>query len=159
MILGGIESMVNGVINGVNSIATAIKNLTTISWTNPVTKEVYQSNGIQLPTLQNVTLPRLATGGMVEAGQLFIANEAGPEMVGTMGGNTTVANNEQIISGIQQGVEIAVSQILAPYLSDIAQNTRETADKDFTVAIGDREIARANVRGQRSLGRSIISTV
>jgi hypothetical protein len=80
-------------------------------------------------------------------------------MVGTMGGNTTVANNEQIISGIQQGVEIAVSQILAPYLSDIAQNTRETADKDFTVAIGDREIARANVRGQRSLGRSIISTV
>jgi hypothetical protein len=158
MILGGIESMVNGVINGVNSIATAIKNLTTINWTNPITGTTYQSNGIQLPTLQNVTLPRLATGGMVEAGQLFIANEAGPEMVGTMGGNTTVANNEQIISGIQQGVEIAVSQILAPYLSDIAQNTRETADKDFSVNIGDREIARANVRGQRSLGRSIIST-
>jgi hypothetical protein len=159
MILGGIESMVNGVINGVNSIATAIKDLTTINWTNPITGTTYQSNGIQLPTLQNVTLPRLATGGMVEAGQLFIANEAGPEMVGTMGGNTTVANNEQIISGIQQGVEIAVSQILAPYLSDIAQNTRETADKDFSVNIGDREIARANVRGQRSLGRSIISTV
>ena len=159
MILGGIETMVNGVVNGVNSIATAIKNLTTINWTNPITGTTYQSNGIQLPTLQNVTLPRLATGGMVEAGQLFIANEAGPEMVGTMGGNTTVANNEQIISGIQQGVEIAVSQILAPYLSDIAQNTRETADKDFSVNIGDRDIARANIRGTRSLGRSIITTV
>ena len=159
MILGGIESMVNGVINGVNSIANAIKNLTTISWTNPFNGQTYQSNGIQLPTIQNITLPRLATGGMVEAGQLFIANEAGPEMVGTMGGNTTVANNEQIVSGIQRGVEIAVSQILAPYLADIADNTRETAKKDFSVNIGDREIARANVRGQRSLGRSIISTV
>ena len=76
-----------------------------------------------------------------------------------MGGNTTVANNEQIISGIQQGVEIAVAQILAPYLKDIAENTRETANKDFSVNIGDRDIARANIRGQRSMGRTIITTV
>lgn len=157
-ILGGIETLVNGVIGGLNTMINALNSLsfTVPDWVPEIGGQTFSLN---IPTIATVTLPRLATGGMVEAGQLFIANEAGPEMVGTMGGNTTVANNEQIVSGIQQGVEIAVSQILAPYLSDIAQNTRETADKDFSVNIGDREIARANTRGQRSLGRSIISTV
>ena len=158
-IIGLVEGMVNAIINGVNKIATDIKEFTTFSWTNPLTGTTHSSSGIQLPTLTALSIPRLATGGMVEAGQLFMANESGPEMVGQMGGNTTVANNEQIISGIQQGVEIAVSQILAPYLSQIAENTRETANKDFSVNIGDRDIARANVRGQRSLGRTIITTV
>ena len=45
-----------------------------------------------------------ADGGFVSAGQLFVAREAGPEMVGTIGGNTAVANNDQIVAGIQSGV-------------------------------------------------------
>ena len=45
-----------------------------------------------------------ASGGFVEAGQMFIAREAGPEMVGTMGGRTAVANNDQIVAGIAGGV-------------------------------------------------------
>ena len=157
-ILSGIETMANGVVNGVNTIINALNglNFTVPSWVPGFGGKTFS---FDIPTVATVSLPRLATGGMVEAGQLFIANEAGPELVGSMGGNTTVANNEQIVSGIQRGVEIAVSQILAPYLSDIAQNTRETADKDFSVNIGDRDIARANIRGTRSLGRSIISTV
>ena len=43
-------------------------------------------------------------GGFPDAGQLFIANEAGPEMVGTMGSRTAVANNGQIVTGIREGV-------------------------------------------------------
>ena len=42
-------------------------------------------------------------------------------------------------------------------LSEIAQNTRETADKDLT--IGDRDIARANIRGKQSIGYSSLITV
>lgn len=49
-----------------------------------------------------------ATGGFPTSGELFIANEAGPEMVGTMGGKTAVANNDQIVAGISQGVYSAV---------------------------------------------------
>lgn len=49
-------------------------------------------------------------GGFLEKGQLFIAREAGPELVGTMGGQTAVANNEQIVSGIQYGVAQANSE-------------------------------------------------
>ena len=48
-----------------------------------------------------------ATGGFPPEGQLFIAREAGPEMVGTMGGHTAVANNDQIVEGIAAGVKSA----------------------------------------------------
>lgn len=40
----------------------------------------------------------------IPAGDLFVANEAGPELVGRMNGKTTVANQDQIIAGITQGV-------------------------------------------------------
>ncbi len=42
-----------------------------------------------------------------EVGQLFIAREAGAEMVGSIGGRTAVANNDQIVEGIYQGVAAA----------------------------------------------------
>ncbi len=52
-------------------------------------------------------IPYLASGGTVNDGQLFVARESGPEMVGTMGGSTTVANNDQIVEGIASGVASA----------------------------------------------------
>lgn len=45
-----------------------------------------------------------ADGGFPTQGQLFMARESGPELVGTMGGQTAVANNDQIVAGIQNGV-------------------------------------------------------
>ncbi len=51
-----------------------------------------------------------ANGGIFDFGQLFIAREAGPEMVGTIGGNTAVANNDQIVEGIKGGVAQANSE-------------------------------------------------
>ena len=55
---------------------------------------------------------KYASGGVVNTGQMFIAREAGPEMVGTIGGHTAVANNQQIVDGIASGVYSAVSQAL-----------------------------------------------
>lgn len=40
----------------------------------------------------------------VPAGQLFVAREAGAEMVGSIGHKTAVANNDQIVEAIKQGV-------------------------------------------------------
>ena len=51
---------------------------------------------------------KYARGGFPEYGQLFIAREAGAEMVGSIGGRTAVANNDQIVSGISAGVYNAV---------------------------------------------------
>ena len=45
-----------------------------------------------------------ASGGFPDEGQLFIAREAGAEMVGSMNGRTAVANNDQIVEGIAGGV-------------------------------------------------------
>lgn len=156
-ILGGVESMANGVVNGINTVIGALNRLkfTVPDWVPGLGGKSWSMN---ISTLSTVSLPRLADGGMVEAGQLFIANEAGPELVGSMNGNTTVANNEQIIAGIQNGVSMAVQSVLAPYLSEIADNTRETADKDFTVKISDRAIARANITGSRRLGTQLRTT-
>ena len=56
---------------------------------------------------------RYASGGLIgTSGQMFIAREAGPELVGTLGGNTAIMNNDQIVSSVSNGVAKAVSQVL-----------------------------------------------
>lgn len=54
-------------------------------------------------------IPTFATGGYPASGQMFIARESGPEMVGRIGGRTAVANNDQIVDGVSKGVYMAVS--------------------------------------------------
>ena len=52
----------------------------------------------------NSILQPYAAGGFPTPGQLFIAREAGAEMVGSIGNQTAVANNDQIVEGISSGV-------------------------------------------------------
>lgn len=47
------------------------------------------------------------------AGQLFIAREAGPELVGTIVGHTSVMNNDQIVASVSDGVARAVRSVMA----------------------------------------------
>lgn len=49
-----------------------------------------------------------ADGGFVDNGQFFVAREAGPELVGTIGRKTAVANNQQIVDAVAQGVRNAI---------------------------------------------------
>lgn len=53
-----------------------------------------------------------ATGGFPNEGQMFYANERGPELVGTIGGSTAVVNNTQIVDAVSLGVANAVSSVL-----------------------------------------------
>lgn len=55
---------------------------------------------------------KFAEGGFPTQGQLFIAREAGAEMVGSIGGRTAVANNDQIVSAVSQGVAQAVASVM-----------------------------------------------
>ena len=71
---------------------------------------------LNLPTsLPKLNVSWYENGGLPDVGELFIAREAGPELVGTMGGRTAVANNGQIIEGIKQGVYEAVANAMAQY--------------------------------------------
>lgn len=51
-----------------------------------------------------------AGGGFVDNGEIFIAREAGPELVGTIGNQTAVANNDQIVAAIEGGVYRAMAR-------------------------------------------------
>lgn len=58
---------------------------------------------------ESLGLGTRASGGFVDEGEMFVARESGPEMVGSIGGRTAVANNDQIVEGIANGVYDAVS--------------------------------------------------
>lgn len=55
-----------------------------------------------------------ATGGFPDTGQMFIAREAGPELVGRISRRTAVANNDQIVQGIASAVRSAMSGVNSP---------------------------------------------
>ena len=69
-----------------------------------------------------------AKGGFPENGEMFIARENGPEMVGRMGNRNTVANNNQIIDGIKKGVFEAVVEAF-----DMSGPMNNDKDKDVIV--------------------------
>lgn len=54
-------------------------------------------------------IPTFASGGFPAAGQLFVARERGPELVGRIGSRTAVANNEQIVDAVARGVYMALN--------------------------------------------------
>lgn len=54
-------------------------------------------------------IKKYAVGGLPNIGQMFVAREAGPELVGTLGGHTAVMNNDQIVQSVSDGVYRAVS--------------------------------------------------
>lgn len=68
---------------------------------------------------------QFADGGFPTMGQLFVAREAGPELVGTIGGRNAVANNGQIIAGIQAGVTNAMNGVLHANSSGSDKDTAE----------------------------------
>lgn len=45
-------------------------------------------------------------------GQIFLAREAGPELVGTIGNHTSVMNNDQIVASVSDGVARAVRAVI-----------------------------------------------
>ena len=72
------------------------------SYTSTYTPPV--SHGAGMAGMEMIDFQAKADGGFVNSGQLFVAREAGPELVGTIGGRTAVANNDQIIAGVASGV-------------------------------------------------------
>ena len=69
------------------------------------------------------TVKQYATGGFPTIGQLFVAREAGPEMVGTLGGKTAVANNDQIANGFAQAIYPAIYNAVSSAMSNFGGNT------------------------------------
>ena len=94
------SSIIQNFANGFSSIHIPMPHINT-NW------NYHQVGPLGFKT-PSFSLQWYANGGFPEAGQLFIANEAGPEMVGKMGNRNAVANNNQIVDGIKNGVFEAV---------------------------------------------------
>lgn len=109
-------------------------------------------SALGLPTsIPKLSVEWYAQGGFPDEGQLFIAREAGAEMVGAMGRRTAVANNDQIVEGISAGVTNANDGVIAAIYSLI--NVVES--KDMDVYIGDDAIGHSYDRYNQSRGRRV----
>ena len=71
------------------------------------------TNGVKASDFDlSFEIPGLASGGFPTMGQLFIAREAGPELVGTIGSRNAVVNNNQIVESVSTGVYQAIKSAI-----------------------------------------------
>jgi hypothetical protein len=125
------------------------------------------SSGILLPldklnrfnNMFNKKITRRASGGFVEQGQLFLAREQGPELVGNIGSRAAVANNDQIIQGIAEGVRNANSSLQSTIADAVSIIVSAIKENDFSITIGDETIGSANSRYQKNRGMVLDSSV
>ena len=153
-VITAIESGINSMVKGINSVVSGFNKVA-----NWVGDKVGQNwGGVTL--VSEVALGRIKAfenGGFPNAADLFFANENGvPELVGTVGGKTAVASGTEI-TGISNAV-YDTGNNQAMLLRQAIGLLQEIADKDMSVKIGDRDIARANQRGQRSMGARLRTT-
>lgn len=127
-IVNSIKNLISGLISVAQNVASTVGGIVSNIW-NSIRNVENAGNNVQVQvqtttntsssgnrvgggggaTSNRVVLVR-AGGGFVDRGQLFIANEAGPELVGRIGTQTAVANTNQIVEGIKQGVMSAIME-------------------------------------------------
>lgn len=125
------DSAINSIISKVNNAISAINQL------KAAMASIGGSGGISV----GLNIQGYASGGFPEMGELFLANETGsPEFIGSIGGRTAVANNDQIVQGIAAGVRDAITSAIVPYLNDLVASNQEIAAKDTSISLDGREL-------------------
>lgn len=72
-----------------------------------------------------------AGGGNPVGGELFLARESGPEMVGKLGGHTAVMNNNQIVASVSDGVAQANTMVVSAVYAAAAQIVNALREKEL----------------------------
>ena len=96
-----------------------------------------------------------ASGGFPEKGEMFIAREQGPELVGKIGGQTAVMNNGQIVQSVASGVRDANAEQNA-LLREQNSLLRKLLEKEFTASVSAQEIQRGMARSNRIVGKTVV---
>lgn len=79
-----------------------------------------------------------ANGGLPPAGQLFVANEKGPELIGQIGGQSFVANQNQMMDLLDKKIGNAQSKPI---------------NATFVIQVGDKEIARQVINDLQNIAK------
>ena len=143
-----VRQMANSIIGLVNGVIDAINDMFHIQFNGLSVMGITLIPAFDIRLVDIPHIPFFEDGGFPNEGQLFIAREAGAEMVGTMGRRTAVANNDQIVEGISAGVSVANDGVIAAIYALL--NVVE--EKDFSVNIGDNQIGESYDRYNRARG-------
>ena len=92
-------------------------------------------------------IAQYASGGLPIGSQLFWAREAGPELVGTLGGHTAVMNNDQIVASVSAGVARAISSIRFHMTGFETSQIDETESEDIMYRAFRRALAETDFGG------------
>ena len=144
-VLSGLNSAISYAFGGINSILRSIRGFSIAGFT--------PFSGLREISVPQI--PMLADGGFVDQGQLFIAREAGAEMVGSIGRRTAVANNDQIVEGIatatREGNEDLINALYAVAQQIIAEMRNQDngggGGYDFDRAVRDAQRRNARMYG------------
>lgn len=158
-VVSAFKFVVNGIIKGINKVVSVPFNgiNSALNWIKGI--EIVGLKPFDgLRTISVPQIPLLAEGGFPATGQMFIAREAGPEMVGTIGNKSAVVNNEQIIAGISEGVADANSEQNA-LLREQNNLLRKLLEKDTIVnaTVAANDIIGGLQRKNRRDGKTVVS--
>lgn len=128
-----VAGWVENILSVIGNIKNAISD--TISAIKGAFSGGFSGGGVSFKV---ATAQAYATGGFPEKGSLFIANEAGPEMVGRIGSRSAVANTEQIVEGITAGVENGNMAVVDTLLR-VVELLGVIADKDERIVFDTKE--------------------
>lgn len=137
---------------GKNAISNFVKGFTSVHIPVPH----FETDGHVTIAGMETPIPKMkvnwyASGGFPAAGEMFVARESGPEMVGRMGSRSTVANNDQIITGIKKGVIEAMMQVYMATQPKVTEGEHIIYIEVKTE--NDEVLARAVKRGNAKLDR------
>lgn len=150
-----VRQMANSIIGLVNGVIDAINDMFHIQFNGLSVMGITLIPAFDIRLIDIPHIPFFEDGGFPNEGQLFIAREAGAEMVGAMGRRTAVANNDQIVEGISAGVSVANDGVIAAIYALL--NVVE--EKDMSVVIGDNEIGHSYDRYKEKRGRQVSTGV
>ena len=91
-----------------------------------------KSDGVILVNGQWRPIGAYANGCLSPVGQMFVARENGPELVGRINGNTAIMNNDQIVAWVSDSVYKAVK----------SAGGSQSINPKFIIQVGSREVAR-----------------
>lgn len=155
VVIEALQNAINWIVEGINEILEGFNDV--VEWGADVIGAEW--SGVELVpkvTLGKIDIPAYEIGGFPKSASLFWANENGvPELVGNIGNQTAVASGTEI-TGISTAIYDTAQEEIA-LLREQNNLLMELLRKDMSVNIGDREIARANRRGEQSLGYALIT--
>ena len=144
LITDAVKSGIKLIIDWINKYIIGAINKIKVSIPKWVPKIGGKDFGFNLKT---IAMPKFATGGFPEQGQYFLAREKGPELVGTIGNKTAVANNNQIVQSVSDGVFNALNPVLTQVCNAInSMGSGSSGQPLYVEGVSDGDIVRITTK-------------